>query len=54
MMMRHALLTLTAALALTTTLLPGMGQAKSVKWYCVALDPAHPEIQTCYPSTARP
>lgn len=52
--MKAALWTLFAALLIAPTLLALPLQAKSVKWYCVALDPSTPWIQTCYPSTSRP
>ena len=32
----------------------GAVEAKSVKWSCIALDPATPWVQTCYSSTRRP
>lgn len=38
----------------TLTISMGIAQAKSVKWYCYAPDPAYPWIQTCYASSNRP
>jgi hypothetical protein len=45
----------TIGLAITTLALSmGIAEAKSVKWSCVALDPANPSTYTCYGSTRRP
>lgn len=52
--MKPALLALFAALIIAPSLVALPVQAKSVKWHCVALDPATPWHRTCYPSTTRP
>ena len=52
--MKHALLALFAALLIGPTVLATQAQAKSVKWHCVALDPANPQNLTCYASKSRP
>jgi hypothetical protein len=49
-----AILTLAAALCLAPAYLPSVAAAKSVKWHCVALDPAHPSNYYCTASTSRP
>lgn len=41
-------------LAIAANLAPTFAEAKSVKWYCVALNPLYPQNMTCYPSTSRP
>jgi hypothetical protein len=39
---------------IASTLTLGIAEAKSVKWYCYAPDPANPWVQTCYSSSNRP
>ncbi len=53
-MKKQALLSVIAAPAFATATSPAIVQAKSVKWHCVAVDPANPSVQNCYPSTSRP
>lgn len=52
--MKATIVTLFAALLIAPGLMAVPAQAKSVKWYCVASDPANPQNLTCYPSTSRP
>jgi ABC-type nitrate/sulfonate/bicarbonate transport system substrate-binding protein len=53
--MQRRLLALTAAIALAAPLaFAAPAEAKSIKWSCVAPNPATPWIQVCYPSVGRP
>ncbi len=52
--MKFATLAAVALLTIAANLAPSIAEAKSVKWYCYAVNPAFPWIQTCYASTRRP
>ncbi len=45
--MKFATLATVALLTIAANLAPGVAEAKSVKWSCVALNPLFPWIQTC-------
>ena len=52
--MKQTALALAAAMTLFASLAPSMGEAKSVKWSCVAPDPLMPWYMVCTGSTSRP